>query len=69
MKKLTFEDALQQLQQTVEKLEHGDVTLNESLKLYEKGTRLSAYCADCLKKAQQKITELESDENDTETTK
>ncbi len=64
MKKMTFEDALQQLQQTVEQLERGEVTLEESLKLYEKGTKLSAYCDDCLKKAHQKIMELGENENE-----
>ncbi|MGN1123942.1 MAG: exodeoxyribonuclease VII small subunit, partial [Eubacterium sp.] len=39
-------------------LEKNEVSLDESLKLFEEGTRLTAFCSDKLKQAQQKITVL-----------
>ena len=59
MKKQTFEQALEELRLTVEKLESGSTTLEESVRLYEKGTKLSLFCAKCLEEARQKITQLE----------
>ena len=44
MKDMTYEQALKQLEETVEKMENGDLSLEESLKLYEKGNQLSAFC-------------------------
>lgn len=60
--KLTFEQAMQKLQMIVEKLENGSATLDESVKLFEEGTKLSAFCYDTLKNAEQKIIEISSPE-------
>lgn len=57
-KKLTFEAAMDRLDQIVEAMEAGDLPLEESMKLFEEGTKLSALCSDTLKKAELKITEL-----------
>jgi exodeoxyribonuclease VII small subunit len=56
--KLSFEESLESLEAIVERLESGDVPLEESLKLYEKGAKLAAACYETLQNAQQKITEL-----------
>lgn len=57
-KKESFEHAMARLEEIVSALESGDATLDESMKLLEEGTRLSAQCADQLEKARQKITVL-----------
>lgn len=58
MAELTFEQAMTRLEQIVAALESGRCTLDESLKLFEEGTKLTAYCADQLKTAEQKIVKL-----------
>lgn len=56
----TFEKAMTRLEQIVSMLEGGRCTLDESLKLFEEGTKLSAYCSNALKNAEQKIIKLTS---------
>ncbi len=58
MKKLSFEAAMDELEEIVHQLESGDEPLENSLKLLEKGTKLSSYCYTMLNNAQQKVTEL-----------
>lgn len=58
MAEMTFEQAMTRLEQIVAALESGRCTLDESLKLFEEGTKLTAYCADQLKTAEQKIVKL-----------
>ena len=53
--KQTFEASLERLAQIVEKLESGTESLEESMKLFEEGTALSARCYEKLRKAEQKI--------------
>lgn len=55
---MTFEKAITRLEQIVGILEGGQCTLDESLKLFEEGTKLTAYCSQSLKKAEQKIVKL-----------
>jgi exodeoxyribonuclease VII small subunit len=57
----TFEEALQQLEQTVQKLEKGELPLEESLKLYEDGIRLSRLCHAKLEEAEGRIEMLLKD--------
>lgn len=52
---LSFEDALRQLQQVVQRLESGDAPLDESIKLYAEGAKLRAHCEARLKAAQAQI--------------
>ena len=63
MAELTFEQAMTRLEQIVATLESGRCTLDDSLKLFEEGTKLTAYCADQLKTAEQKILKLTAVEN------
>ena len=58
MAEMTFEQAMTRLEQIVATLESGRCTLDDSLKLFEEGTKLTAYCADQLKTAEQKILKL-----------
>jgi exodeoxyribonuclease VII small subunit len=59
--KPTFEQALQQLEQIVQKLEKGELPLEESLALYEEGIRLSRLCHAKLEEAEGKIAMLMKD--------
>ncbi len=58
----TFEKAMARLEQIVAALEGGQCSLDDSLKLFEEGTRLTAYCSKLLKEAEQKIVKLTADE-------
>lgn len=66
MKDMTYEQALKQLEETVEKMENGDLSLEESLKLYEKGNQLSAFCIKEIENAKLKIKEISEIENSQE---
>jgi len=55
---LTFEQAFEELEATVAKLEDGDLSLEETLALFERGQRLSAHCSRLLEQAELKVTEL-----------
>lgn len=50
-----FEDCLQQLEKIVEQLERGDLPLEQSLKLFEEGVRLSNSCRQELEAAEGKV--------------
>ncbi|MBI3931881.1 MAG: exodeoxyribonuclease VII small subunit [Acidobacteria bacterium] len=54
----TFEEALRQLEEIVQRLEKGELTLEESLALYEEGIRLSRLCHAKLEEAEGKIEML-----------
>ena len=56
---LTFEQAFAELEEAVRALERGDLPLEESLALYERGQELAAYCAKLLDEAELKITQIE----------
>ncbi len=55
---MTFEKAMTRLEQIVAALEGGRCSLDESLALFEEGTKLTAYCSKLLKEAEQKIVKL-----------
>jgi exodeoxyribonuclease VII small subunit len=55
MAKERFEDALNKLEKIVSKLEEGDIPLEESLKLFEEGIRLSRFCNQKLDEAEKKV--------------
>lgn len=55
---LSFEDALQRLEQIVSKLESGQAPLEESIALYEEGARLKAHCETRLKAAQLRVEKI-----------
>ena len=51
----SFEEALAELESIVETLEHGELSLEDSLKTFERGVKLTRTCQDALKQAEQKI--------------
>ncbi|MBU6156821.1 MAG: exodeoxyribonuclease VII small subunit [Alphaproteobacteria bacterium] len=56
--KLSFEQALQQLEGIVQQLEKGQVPLEESIAFYEKGTALKAHCEAKLRDAEARIEKI-----------
>lgn len=58
IKKLSFEQALSELESIVSKLERGDAPLEESIDVYERGAKLKKYCEDKLKAAQLKVDKI-----------
>ncbi len=57
-KKLSYEQAMTRLEEIMSLMESGNTSLEDSMKLFEEGTQLSALCNQYLKEAEQKITEL-----------
>jgi exodeoxyribonuclease VII small subunit len=55
---LTFEEALRELETVVGKLERGDVALEDSIALYERGAALKAACEKKLAEAEEKIARI-----------
>ncbi len=53
-----FEDALKKLETIVEQMEKGELTLEESLKLFEEGVGLSASCKEQLDAAEGRVQQL-----------
>jgi len=62
----SFETALNDLNEIVERMEQGDIALAESLKQFEQGVKLTRLCQTALKDAEQKVNVLLS-ENGKET--
>ncbi len=59
----TFEEAMSELEEIVRKLEEGELPLEESIKYFQKGVRLSRYCRMKLDEIEMKITILIEEEN------
>jgi exodeoxyribonuclease VII small subunit len=53
-----FETALKELEQLVAAMEQGEMSLEESLKAFERGVELTRYCRDTLKQAEQRVSVL-----------
>ena len=66
---LSFEQAIAELEKVVGQLERGDIALDESISLYERGAALRKRCQDKLKEAEEKVAKLtlDSDGNATGT--
>ncbi len=50
-----FEDSLTELEQLVEQMEQGELSLEESLKSFERGVKLTSTCQKALQEAEQKV--------------
>lgn len=61
VEKMSFEQAIAALEQVVGQLERGDVALDESIALYERGAALRKRCQDELKRAEEKVAKLTID--------
>lgn len=58
---MSFEQAIAALELVVGQLERGDVALDESIALYERGAALRKRCQDELKRAEEKVAKLTLD--------
>lgn len=63
-KNTDFEKSLDELEKIVEELQNGDISLDESIKLFERGMELSGECRKTLESARQKITALTKEEQE-----
>ncbi|MBT3198986.1 MAG: exodeoxyribonuclease VII small subunit [Phycisphaerales bacterium] len=63
-KKLSFEQALERIEEIVSEIEDGSVPLEESIEKYAEGTKLIAHCRTVLGKAEKKIQLLTKDQSD-----
>lgn len=61
VKEMSFEQAIAELEKVVGQLERGDVALDESIALYERGAALRKRCQDKLKEAEEKVAKLTLD--------
>jgi exodeoxyribonuclease VII small subunit len=57
-KKVTFESALKRLEEIVDSLEKGEVSLEDAISLFEEGIKTAKTCKEKLQKAEKKIKEL-----------
>lgn len=62
IRKMSFEDALAALEDIVNRLESGDIGLEDSIEVYTKGTFLKRHCEDKLKNAQARIEKITLDD-------
>ncbi|HXV73860.1 MAG TPA: exodeoxyribonuclease VII small subunit [Sphingomonadales bacterium] len=62
IRKMSFEGALAALEEIVEKLESGEIGLEESIEVYTRGTLLKRHCEEKLKTAQARIEKITLDE-------
>ena len=61
LENMTFEAALEELEVTVTQLEMGELTLEESLTLFERGQKLTAFCNQQLEQATLRVEQLTAD--------
>ena len=66
LEKLTFEEAMKELELLVDSLDKGDISLDEAIAAYDRGSQLKDYCQKKLNEAKMKIETIQSsDNNDT----
>ena len=61
VEEMSFEEAMAELEQVLGQLERGDVALDASIKLYERGAALKARCETKLKEAEEKVAAITLD--------
>ena len=64
---VTFEDAMEQLETIIERLEEGDVPLEEAITIYKNGMELSKLCHDKLKNVEEQLTQILTDDGEKQT--
>lgn len=60
----TFEESMKSLETLVEKLEQGDVPLEEAISMFQEGMKLSKECQDRLQKVEKQMTEVLSEDGE-----
>lgn len=67
VEEMSFEEAMAELEAVVGQLERGDVALDESIALYERGAKLKARCEVKLREAEEKVAQITLDADATPT--
>ena len=60
LKKMTFEDAMKELENLVDALDKGDVSLDEAIAAYDRGSQLKDHCQKKLNEAKMKVETIQS---------
>ena len=63
LEKLTFEEAIKELERLVDNLDKGDVSLDEAIAAYDRGSQLKDYCQNKLNEAKMKVETIQSTDN------
>ena len=61
-KEMTIEKAFADIEDIIDKMEDEDITLDESMKLYNEGVKLLRYCNDTLDKTEKELITLQSED-------
>lgn len=69
MDNMTYEQAIKRLEEIVSLLENGNVSLEDSIKLYEESSELSVFCTELLNSAELKIKQFSKADNGEENAK
>lgn len=64
--KLSFEDSIKRLKETVDKIEQGEIALQDSLEQYEQGMALIQHCRGILERAEKRIEKISQGEKEAE---
>ena len=63
LEKLTFEKAMKELEELVDSLDKGDVSLDEAIAAYDRGSQLEDYCEKKLQEAKMKVDTIQASDN------
>ena len=63
LEKLTFEEAMKELEKLVDSLDEGDISLDEAISAYDRGSKLKDYCQKKLHEAKMKVETIQSSDN------
>ena len=63
LEKLTFEKAMKELEELVDSLDKGDISLDEAIAAYDRGSQLKDYCQKKLHDAKMKVETIQSSDN------
>ena len=63
LEKLTFEKAMKELEELVDSLDKGDISLDEAIAAYDRGSQLKDYCQKKLQEAKMKVETIQSSDN------
>ena len=63
LEKLTFEKAMKELEELVNSLDKGDVSLDEAIAAYDRGSQLKDYCEKKLQEAKMKVDTIQASDN------
>ena len=63
IEKLTFEEAMKELEKLVDSLDKGDVSLDEAIAAYDRGSQLKDYCQKKLHEAKMKVETIQLSDN------